>query len=174
MRPIHGVLASVLLVAGLIGVLAIQPEPADLGGVAHPRFQSMRHGSESTPWRGSTLGWAWALGCAVIIVFGSLLHLGGGRAAGRRSLQLLLLLTVVLHLAAWTWMIVEFRAYQLGAFDARLLGLPRPTAVLLFVFWPISLAYSALFVAGFDRWVLTEDERLRFRALVAKRREEDA
>jgi hypothetical protein len=44
---------------------------------------------------------------------------------------------------------------------------------MLFVFWPISMLFSALFVVGFRRWVLTPDEEEAFDRLLRQRASRD-
>ncbi len=168
MRPIHGVLASLLLVIGLLVAAFALPEPPAATGGPHPRVDAMRVGTP-IPDGDPRLVIGWALGCAVIVWIGALVRFGGAQRADRRPLRRRLLLVTVLHLACWSWMVIEVQAYQGGATAERWAALPRPTAVLLLAFWPVSLGYSALFVTGFGRWVLTEEERRRFRALVEQR-----
>ena len=109
----------------------------------------------------------------MILCFSALVHFGALRGQGREPLGWLLKLATLLYLGVWSWVIVAYHAW-LGATSPELiLALPKPTAILVYVFWPVSMLYVALFVLGFRRWVLTDEEEARYEELVRQARERE-
>ncbi len=53
-----------------------------------------------------------------------------------------------------------------GAF---ILAFPIPSAILLYVLWPLMGLFTLCFVIGFRRWVLSDDDLAAFERLAAKR-----
>lgn len=159
-------LLAALALAMLVGLLALLEAPPGLGGGLHPALATMRQGGEGS---GAVLVLGWVLGCAVILCFAALVHFGGVRGAGRAPLARLLRVVTVLYLGAWSWLVWAYHA-ALGHPEPHLvLAMPRATAIMLFVFWPVSMLFSALFVIGFRRWVLTPEEEAAFERLLRDR-----
>jgi hypothetical protein len=157
----------VLAIGAVVATLAWLPEPPGLGGSRHPDLASMRQGGEES---GALLGVGWTFGCCIILCFSALVHFGALRGPGRARLAWFLRAVTALYLGAWTWLIWTYRA-GLGAADPELvMAVPAATAIMLWVFWPISMLFSLLFVVGYRRWVLTPEEESAFAALVRDHR----
>jgi hypothetical protein len=161
---------SVLVLVGFGVLLTVLEPPPGLGSEPHPDLSTMLRGGGGSR---AILGLGWALGCAVILCFSALVHFGALRGPGRESLGRWLRVVTVLYLAAWSWLVWTFRAGLDGAEPDLVLALPPATAIMLFVFWPISMLFSALFVVGFRRWVLTPDEEEAFDRLLRQRASRD-
>jgi len=164
------ILAAVVgLGTGVLG-LALIDEPAALRGSAHPEIAAMRQGGDGLARHGSILLPGWLLGCAIILCFSAVIHFGALRGHGREPLAALLKVATLLYLSCWSWLVWAYRASLADAAPDLILTLPRPTAIMIFVFWPVSMLFNALFVIGFDRWVLTAEEDAAFQDLVERRR----
>ena len=97
-----------------------------------------------------------------------MVHFGALRGRGRERLSTLLKVATVLYLAAWSWLVWAYRA-SLGATEPDLVfTLPPASAIMIFVFWPVSMLFNVCFVLGFDRWVLTPEEEAAFQRLVER------
>ena len=165
------ILIAVLAVGAAILALAFIEEPVALRGKAHPEIPAMRQGGDGMARHETLLVPGWLLGCTIILFFSAVVHFGALRGRGRERLALLLKLVTVLYLSCWSWLIWAYRASLDDVAPDLILTLPRPTAIMIFVFWPVSMLFNALFVAGFNRWVLTADEEGAFRRLVARRQQ---
>jgi hypothetical protein len=134
----------------------------------------MRQGGDGLERHGPILLGGWLFGCAIILCFGALIRFGAVRRPARKRLATLLSILTGLYLAAWSWLVWAYRgsleaAGLSGAGPDLILTLPRPTAIMIFVFWPVSMLFGVVFVVGFDRWVLTEEQEAAFERLVASR-----
>lgn len=119
---------------------------------------------------GRILWLGWAAGVLEILLFAGLVALGVRRGGGLRGLGVPLACGTAAYIAVWTWLVVAYRGYQSDPSPALFLALPAPTAIMLYVLWPMPLVFVIFFVAGFRRWVLTEDDEAEFERLVARRR----
>ena len=164
------ILVAVLALGAGIVVLALLDEPAALAGRPHPEIPAMRQGGDGLARHGALLVPGWLFGCGIILCLSTVVHFGALRGRGREPLALLLKVVTVLYLSSWSWLVWAYRASLDDLAPDLILTLPRPTAIMIFVFWPISLLFSALFVAGFNRWVVTPDEDAAFRRLVEQHR----
>lgn len=171
-RPALLFVCVVALGAGILG-LAFVEEPEGLRGGPHPELTSMRRGGDGQARHRSLLVPGWLLGCGIILCFSAFVHFGALRGRGRERLSLLLKAATALYVGCWSWLIWVYRASLDDATPGLILTLPRPTALMIFVFWPTSMLFSALFVLGFNRWVLTDEEDAAFRRLVERRRERE-
>ena len=87
-----------------------------------------------------------------------------------------LLAVATATVTAWTGIVIAYHN-AMDRPDAPLfLALPLPTAIMLYLFLPISLTSMLCFVLGFKRWVLTDEDLERYEQLLAakRQREEDA
>jgi len=168
-RPIW-ILAFVLALAAGVVALALIDEPPGLSGRAHPGLSTLRQGGDGAARHQPILLAGWLFGCGVIGCFSALVHFGAVHGRGRRQLAILLKCVTVLYLGCWSWLVWAYSASLDDVAPDLILTLPRPTAIMVFVFWPVSMLFGALFVIGFDRWVLSAEEEAAFRHLVERYR----
>jgi hypothetical protein len=161
------VFLGVVALGGLVAWLAFLEPPPGVGGGPHPELATMRQGGDGSR---AVLGVGWVLGGAIILCFSALVHFGAVRGAGRASLGHYLRVVTLLYLGAWSWLVWTYRAGLEGPMPDLVLALPPATAIMLFVFWPISMLFAALFVLGYRRWVLTPEEEEAFERLVRDHR----
>ncbi len=162
--------AAVLALCAVVVLIAFLPD-AGVGGVAHPEHPTMRQGG--TGERHLGMLWAgWLFGVAIFGVFASLIAFGARHRI--RDFRLWLVLTTAAVVGAWTWVIFAYRDY-LGDPEPALYGaLPAPTAVMIYLFWPLGGVFVLLFVLGFRRWVLSDDDFETYRRLLGDRPEDEA
>jgi hypothetical protein len=150
-----------------LGTLLIAEPPGALGA-AHPDFAGMRHGGSGLE-RHSLILWAgWAFGAVGIVFYVALMAFGTRRGAARRASAPWLLFGLCAFLAAWTGLVVAYRTYLLEGPGRLFLGFPLPTAIMLYVLFPASLILTAIYVVGFGRWVLSEDDEAAYDRLLAE------
>jgi len=168
-RPVW-IFAAVLALAGGILGLALIEEPLNLRGAPHPDIPGARQGGDGAARHLPILLPGWLFGCTVILCLSALVRFGGLRGPGRQGLSRLMHTVTVLYLGTWSWLVWAYRASLDDTAPQLFLSLPHPTAIMIFAFWPVSMLFSALFVIGFGRWVLTGEEEAAFRRLVDARR----
>jgi len=146
--------AILLALAALLGAAMLVPE-----------------GEAGSGPQGTLLALGWGYGALAILLFVTLIAFGARQKGRLRGLGPRLIAGTVAYLAAWTWLILAYRAYAQSAAPRLVLGLPIPTAIVLWVMWILPLFFSALFVLGFGRWVLSAADLARYRQLLQRRDE---
>ncbi len=152
-----------------LGTLLI-PETAGELGAAHPDFAGMRHGGSGLERHAVVLWAGWAFGGVGIVFYVALMAFGTRRGAARRASTRWLVFGLCAFLAAWTGLVVAYRTYLLEGPGRLFLGFPLPTAIMLYLLFPASLILTAVYVGGFRRWVLSEDDEAAYDRLLAETR----
>ncbi len=123
------------------------------------------------------LGLGWAIGAAEILLCVFLIALGARRggprateASGLHGLGWRLAISLVAYLGVWTLLMVAYARYLHDPAPDLILALPAPTAIMLYLLWPLPLVFSGFYVFGFRRWVFSEQDEAAFRNLVEQRR----
>ncbi len=167
--------AAILALCVVVALIAFLPE-AGSGSVAHPDHPTMRQGAAGVE-RGGVPGgqralWAgWFFGVAVFLVFATLIAFGARHRI--RDVGRWLALACIAVISAWTWLVMAYRDYLDDPAPALYLALPAPTAIMVYLFWPLTLVFVLIFVLGFHRWVLPPEDIADYeRLLTAKRRRE--
>ena len=159
-------------VLGMVGVVALLLSTDAAGnsvGMAHPAYQAMRQGGDPARHSGVLL-LGWAFGVLQILFFVGLLLLGARRHSGAPSPRNLMLAVGGVYVAAWTALLLAYRATMDASEPKLVLGFPPSTAILLYVLWWVPLAFAWIYGAGFGRYIFTPEDRKRFDALIDKRR----
>lgn len=165
-----------LLVALLIAfslallLVALAPRADNSTGIGHPRFSTMLSGGDGAERHGPLLWPGWLLGTTLFALLAGLMAFGARRAGRLHGLGWPLVLATVAVIGAWSWVVLAYARTLSTGETSWWLGLPLPTAVMIFVLYPVSAIFSLLYVVGFERWVLPGDELERFRRLVADKR----
>ena len=163
--------AAALLVLCLYVAWGLPPA-AGVGGEPHPDYPSMWVGGSGLERHGGLLTVGWLFGALTILVFVLLIAFGGRRRGRLGSLSGPLIVGLAAYLAVFTWMMAAYGDSLVDPEESELLflGFPRPTAIMLYVFYPVSTLFNVYFVAGFRRWVLTEEDEARYDQLVESHR----
>lgn len=154
----------------LLTVALALPQPPGSFGMPHPKVEGLLHGGSGAERHGGRLGLSWAIGGFELLFFLSLIALGARQRESLRGLGRPLLLGGAIYMAIWTLLMVAYGRYLAQGEPALVLALPEPTAVMLYLLYPMPAFFIALYVVGFRRWVLTEEDQLAFDHLVDERR----
>ena len=95
---------------------------------------------------------------------------GARKGASLRGLGRPLAASLVVCLAFWVWLLVSYARAIDGGAVSFFLTLPGPSAIMLYGFFPVTILFNLLYVIGFNRWVLTEEDYQEYKRLVAERR----
>lgn len=165
MKPIYGLMSSLIVVAVGVVWLFVTPEPDGLTGMAHPEFLGMRVGGDADP---VTLLPAHFIQIGTLCAMSFLMFMALPEA--RRSGAAVLLFVVAALLSILVW--VSITVFHDLSEDARqplyLLGFPLASSIAVYGVWLIGLLFSGFYVFGFNRWVFSDQDQMKFDALVAK------
>ena len=159
-------LLLLVLVAAIAAVLGIAVGLGDVGATpeTHPCFATLlRSGGART---GAALWLGWAFGALQIAFFGACFALGMRRREGLGPLRGPILVGLLLYEVAWTALILVYARFAADPSAALVLSLPAPTALMLYVLWPLPLFFMWIYLRAFDGWFLREEDLTRFRAIL--------
>ena len=173
MQPKHldKILFALLLAMWVVvGLVVLQPSVEGASGVTHPRFETMSHGA-SPDCHDGILWIGYAMGILIIAIFTTLILFGARhRASGTvRGLAWPAFGVAAGYVGLWTWLVLSYRDYAAASDPELVLAFPVPSAILIYVLWPFPALFSVLFVLGFKRWVLPDEDYDRFQQIVAAR-----
>jgi hypothetical protein len=157
-------MAAVTLITMLI------PEVEGSGGIPHPRYESMRHGGSGIERHGHLIWLHWTFGALAISFFVALMAFGARKGDSLRGFGRKLALGLAAFLAAWTFLVVAYRDYMLEATHKLYFGFPLPTAIMLYVLFPVSMVYVFFYLFGFEQWVLSNQDYTAYERLLAEKR----
>ena len=141
-------------------------------GSGHGDFATMRQGGDGLARHGDLLWPGWLFGMLCIALFSLLIGFGARRQDGLGSFRTPLIVGFLIHAGAFSAMMWTYADSLASPADVPLyLGFPAPTAIMLFVLFPLSGIFNVYFVLGFRRWVLTDDDEARYHELVRSYRD---
>ena len=167
MKIAHVMFALLLAMCATLVVAAFVPEPA-AGHVAdHPDFSTMARtvdGPDSVRLR--VVGGVFA--ALQVGLFVSCIALGIRRSAGKTGL--LLGIGAALYLASIVLLVATHLYYAGDPQPQMWWGFPRPTAVMLFLVWPVPAWFVVLYVWKFDSWIVEPDTEDQLQSLAKSHR----
>ena len=160
-------LALLVVLSLVLGVLTLSGGQRLWGPVDHPRFPTMQQSGWSWESGDPLLAWVWIVGILQIALYLCLLGLGLSGRGGMGPLRVPLVLGGLLHAGIFSWLMLA----HVFPIAPSLWSFPPPTVVMVFFLWILPPAYFvSLYVAGFDRWILTEESHRSFREWVQSRK----
>ena len=141
--------------------------------VEHPTFSEMRHSDDESASGGSFL-LAWCFGAVSIVSFVALMAFGARDKDGsRRTFRWWFGAALVAYLGAWVWLALAYLAYLDDPSPTLYLSLPAPSAIMIYVFFPVSILFNLLFVVGFRGWVLSPEDEAAYEKLLSQRKDRE-
>lgn len=160
-------LALLAVLSLVLAILILSGGGRSWGPVDHPQFPTMQQSGWSWESSDPLLAGVWIVGVLQIAVFICLLCLGLSGRGGLGRLRVALVLGGLLHAGIFSWLILA----HVFPVAPSLWSFPPPTVVMVFFLWILPPVYFViLYVAGFDRWILTEESHRSFRELVQARK----
>lgn len=164
---VASVVALLLVVVGIAWVMPVQE---GVGGYPHAERPSMSSGGSGMARHGGILIVGWAFGMLTILHFVLLVAFGARRGDELRGLGRPLIIAFVAYAAVFSWILLAYRAYLVDPGGPMILGLPLPSAVMLYLLYPVSAIFNVYYATGFRRWVLTAQDEARYRQIVDEHR----
>ena len=162
--------ALVLALCALVGALMFVPDRADYHGITHPDFPGMLQGGHGAERQARVIALGWAFGVLQLVFFACLIAFGARKQQGLRGLGKPLLFGLAAHTAVWTLCVLAYRLYLTEPTHALVLGLPLYTAIMMYGMLFPPVIYTFLFVFGFKRWYLTDQDLATFDRLMESKR----
>ena len=157
---------SVIGMLAAIGAAVAIGEPAASHGQVDISFTTLQVGGDGADRLGPILWLGWLVGALQIGFLLGCLALGlrrassPGAAAGWRPL---LLWGGAIFQGIWTALVVVYSQYASSDSREIVLGLPTPTAIMLYGIWLFPAIFCVFYVLRFDSWVLSEADLSQFR-----------
>ena len=168
-----GLLGATVASGALLALAAWVGESPEAAGGAHPEVGAMLHGGASAARTGPVLAIGAVFGLVQIGFFGLCFAIGMRRREGLGPVRRPLLIGLAAYALVWLTLVGSYLGYAADPLGTpRLLGFPQPTAILLFVFWPLPAVFAWLYLRHFD-WVLDEERLEAFRERLAELRAAD-
>ncbi len=169
---LFGLLLAMCVVVGALFILD-EATPGQTSGYAHEGFPSMDQGGPGEERHAPIIWLAWSFATLQTVFLVACLALGV-RGEGRlRRLVVPLIVGGVLLVGVVTMMFVSYRQYMLEDSHSLFLSLPVTTAWYLYGFWPIQFFFVVLYVIVFSRTIVTSDDIVAFREILAAKRRRD-
>jgi hypothetical protein len=160
---------AILALFALVSYLAWgTPALEGLGGYPHDELGTLRRGGSGVDRHGGILGLGWAFGVITLLNVTLLVAFGARQGERLRGLAKPLIAGFLANAAVFSWMMLAYADYLVEPGGALILGFPLPSAILLYLFYPLSAIFNVYFVIGFRRWVLTEEDEARYQELVGR------
>ncbi len=161
----------VAVAALLLWAAAGEPHP-DAAGTAHPERASLLSGGDGAARGRPLLDLAWAYGAAAIAFFAIAFALAlRRRGQGLGPVRVPFWISVGLYQLAWLGLLLAYAAFLRAPAEAPFVfGFPLPTAIMLFVLWPLPVLFMLIYLRFFSRWVWTAEDEERAARLVAAAR----
>lgn len=172
-----------------VGAILTTKEVPGGHGKPHAKYQVMQQSAAGSVrhhprvlWLGCALGVTSILFCVGCLAWG--LQAGDGaqsvdegqtaeqaKAGKKAAYKWPLIAGAVLYVALFLALIISYRSYAAGELQATFLAFPLPTAIMLYLIWPLPVIFVVLYIAEFDRVVLSAEKLKRFEQLVASHRQ---
>jgi hypothetical protein len=146
--------SALLLIVIIAGFMLPRSSRPSAG--PHPQYRSLdRSGVDSA----DTLGWGYAMGIAILATMGASVILGVARKGRTGPLARWLGAGFVCLAMIFTALVASYRQYAAGTDTDLLLGLPEPTAWMLYGVWLFPFLMVLAAVALFDTYFSEQDAR---------------
>lgn len=157
-------LGLVIGAALLLGIVAFVLPPADQV-VTHPEHPTLLQGTAGAP-RVAAVWWVGAaFGLVQIAFFGACFALGMQRRGSLERLARPIVAGLLLYAGVFALLLASYRSYLAEPGASLVLGFPAPTAVMLYLLWPVPLWFLWLYLRHFDEHTPSEHDLERLRRI---------
>lgn len=144
---------------------------ANATGLAHPSIPSMAIGGDSSRYAPIS-NLAFIFQTLVIAQAHALFALGVKESRRDLPFNIALFVCFVCGWIVWWQMHTEYEAYLLSGDPKYIFGFPEATAWQVYGIWGAGLSLVALYAIGFKRYVWSEADEAKFKALIANQTNE--
>lgn len=166
-------LAALLALWGVVIYATVSPDDVYPGAVTHPQQSEMHVAGPAAEYDARMIAAGTAAGVLVISVLLLCLLLGSGKNGASPQFVGIVVVVGSLLLGVFLAMTSAMGEYIRSPSPNLIGGFPVPTAWMVFGVWLTPVLFLVVYVAGFRRWVMTEDDQRRLETLVAQRQAAD-
>ncbi len=163
-----GLLLALLAVVAGLWVVGPPEDGAFASGTAHPTIEHMAIGGAGAAKHEKVFGLGIAFGILEIVLFSVCLALGASRKERVGRMGLLIAIGAALHVATFLAIVVSYRSYLAGS-ETLYLGLPAPTAFMMYGIWWVPMYFILLYLFAFDRYVFNDADLRKFNEILDRR-----
>jgi len=161
----------IVLVAleGVLVYAAVAPDTPYPGSGRHPEHSEMHVSGRAAEYDADLAVPGAIAGVLMISVFVLALLLGAGHNGAHTEFVLLVAVCSCLLIGSFLMMMMACEDYIQSPSPRLAGGLPVPSAWMIFGVWVTPVSFLAVYIAGFQRWVMTSDDRNKLQTLIADR-----
>jgi len=168
-RLLLGLLVALLLT---LGVSLLMPASTQPTAQVHPVAPSLLQSTGGLAEHPATLWLGYVMGLLMIGIMAVAVWIGLRKRDRATPLNRWMRAAFVGYALVFTALTVTYASYTGDPETAFFGGFPAPTAWMIYGMWLFPLLFVGLYMALFDRWVLTEDDLARFQELVEAKRQQ--
>ncbi len=165
-----GLLLLICLAAvGLLASFVLEGAGPGAAGAVHPEFDTLRIGGDGLARSDGSLGRGWAYGALAIAFFAASFALAVHRPGlGLGPMRRVFWVLTIGYQLVWLLFMLSYRRFVEAPDQTAFWGsFPEPTALMLYVLWPLPALYMALYLRDFRRFVWTERDQESMERLIA-------
>ena len=153
----HLIFVCLLSMTLTLSIALSHMDPKESYSNPHPKFPSMSQQAGSAGHADQVVV-GYLLGCQLLVLFSASLLLGVKR--GKSSAITWIVVTAGVYLFIYSMLIFTYREGMRAA--SFYLGLPLPTALLVFGIWLVPFLLVMLFVVNYRRWIFDAKDAAHF------------
>jgi len=155
----------------LIIALWTSDVPHNATGIVDAEYKTLLHSGQTVASTSTTKWLAYFFGMGIICIFGFVLFMGGRKkeVAIRKQVYRVLAIGLVLYLLVYTAMVTSWWNYVETNSMEYFMGLPKPTAWMVFGMLLIPFFISYFYITKFEDWIYTKEDEKRFLEIMANR-----
>ncbi len=168
---IYAILTVITLVFVLIGIMAISDHIPGLTGGSDTQYPSLLISGRPMAQFSQLKIVSLLFGVCIITIFLLCVTLGAQKANSRiqNNINKTILIGAILYLGVFLWMVTCWWSYTETYSYDYFLGLPKPTAILMFGLLFTPLIFSFFYITQFDEWVYSQEDEERFKEIIRTR-----
>ncbi len=161
-----------LLAFGLL-ILAIwlSDAPQNATGITDSTYATLLKSGETMTATAATKWLSYLFGIGIIGIFGFVIFLGGRKqdATTQKKIYRILGLGLTFYFLVYNAMVTSWWSYVETNSMEYFMGLPKPTAWMIFGMLPIPFFISFFYITKFDEWIYTKEDAQKFKEIMANR-----
>ncbi|MEM1120427.1 MAG: hypothetical protein AAGJ18_08240 [Bacteroidota bacterium] len=161
-------LGFLVLFALLIIALWTSDIPQNATGMVDTDYKTLLRSGETVATTTTTKWLAYFFGMGIIGIFGFVLFIGGSKRQTRlkKKMYRVVGIGLALIILVYNAMVNSWWDYTVTNSMDYFMGLPKPTAWMLFGLLPIPFFISFFYITQFEKWIYTKEDEEKFKEIM--------